>query len=1119
MTDQWQSVRRLAVETRHLVAATHLRGVDLARAAIEAKELELYECSPDDPMLRGAQGVCDGDVILVDSTLSSENLAWILAHELGHAVLHVSECTCDQNDVDLASPPLALHYGVGRADDYHPKKRTEQAANIFAAEFLLPSDWLHDRFMSGSSVSEIASAAGVTELAVLHVLANSVSGLANDSTGATQPTVLAPLDSSQLAAATVAAGPLLVSAGPGTGKTRTLIARIQHLLDSGAAPEQILALTFSNRAAAEMRSRILAAEAEVGSAVTVTTFHGFCLELLRRHHEKAGLPSTFTIIDDVDAVALLERKIEALPLNDDRLFDHPSQTLRNIVDAISVAKDDLVSPDRYSELVNQAEQEYISARPEDVERWREVGRVYPVYEQLLRELGVTDYGGLITHCVDLLQQDGALAQELRGEFRFVLVDEYQDMNRASSKLLQLLSGDGKGLWVVGDLRQSIYRFRGASPENILNFSTDFPSARTMALEVNYRSDAAIVDVVGAASALIEDGDGSQSWRAHRGRAQTTRITVAVARDPLSEAHGVASVIEDRLAAGLRPRDHAVLVRSHAQAQLISDVLNQREIPTCYLGDLFARPEIRSTLSLLMLATDGSAAGLMGVCELEEFHMPRQDRLQLIEFSRSSQMSILEALAMAPSASLSNSSSAQACRRILETISDIGYTVSPWMFFARFLFGPNSLARRLHREGTATAMQQLLALGQLLAIAKAFADRPMVQGIDPKQIVPEFLSFVRRIVANGSRIAATPDSALSLDAIQVITAHSAKGLEHPYVFVTNLVAGGFPARGQKKGIPPVPGMSSHLQSGDEEALFFVAVSRAQDELFLTRSTSSMKGKPMQPSPFLQVLESLSGGTAVDHVEWEVFDVDSSRETSTSSPMSTPRLFNTRQTEQLDSCPRQFEYRSILKLTQKHDPLPYQTAKFGALATWRWAKDKAVENCGVSAREIVEKMAEYWGMEISDFPLRESKYGPASLTMAALMEALLEQENWQDLTEVSAIYTRTTASYDPLIDHLYRDRDGRIIATKFVFRGDDDDRKHPALSVARKSLQEHFEGAEVGVELVDLVTGARLTVPYLARWEPDRVGKIENALALAEAGNYPIKPGYACQWCPCWMICPA
>ncbi len=1119
MTDQWESVRRLAAETRHLVAATDLRGADLARAAIESKGLELYECTPDDPLLRNAQGVCDGDVILVDCTLSSEDLAWILAHELGHAVLHVAECTCEQDDVNLASAQPALLYGAGRIDDYHPKKRTEQAANIFAAEFLLPSGWLLDRFVSGDSVSEIAGTAGVSELAVLHVLANSTFGLANDSTGATRSTSLPPLDSSQLSAATVAAGPVLVSAGPGTGKTRTLIARIQHLLAHGVAPAQILALTFSNRAAAEMRSRIQAAEPGAGSSVTVTTFHGFCLELLRRHHEKLGLPPTFTIVDDVDAAALLERNIEALPLNDDRLFDHPGQTLSNIVEAISVAKDELVSPARYGELVNQAVQGDVSARPKDIERWREVDRVYPVYEQLLHELGVTDYGGLIFHCVDLLQRDGALAQELRGEFHYVLVDEYQDMNRASSTLLQLLAGDGKGLWVVGDLRQSIYRFRGASPENILSFSTDFPGAKTISLEVNYRSDAAIVDVAGAASTLIGDGGGAQSWHAHRGRANGTRIISAAAPDPLSEAHGIASVIQDRLAAALRPRDHAVLVRSHSQAQLISDVLTQREIPTCYLGDLFARSEIRAVLSLLELAIHGSVAALMGVCELEEFHMPRQDRLRLIEFARSSQMTMLEALATAPSANFSNPSNVEACRRILDAIGDIGYTVSPWMFFTRFLFGQNSPARRLYREGTVTAAQQLLALGQLLAIAKAFADRPMVQGIDPAHIVPEFLAFVRRLVANGTHIATTPESALGLDAVQIITAHSAKGLEYPYVFVTNLVAGRFPAKDQNKGIPAVPGMSSHLQSSDEEALFFVAVSRAQDELFLTSSASSMKGKPALPSPFLQVLELLPGDTTVDHVEWDAFDADSSRAPPPRNPMSTPRIINTRQITHLDRCPRQFEYRSILKLQQKHDPLPYQTIKFAALATWRWAKSKAVQNRGVSAREVVEKMAEYWEEEIRHLPLRESTYGPASLTMAALMVELLGQDNWQDLTEISAIFNGRIASYDPMIDHVYRDRGGRTIAMKFVFRGDDDDRKHPALSVARMALQLKLGAAEVGIELVDLVTGARQIVPYLARWEPDRISKIENALALVEAGNYPIQPGYACQWCPCWMICPA
>ncbi|MGH9948048.1 MAG: ATP-dependent helicase, partial [Pyrinomonadaceae bacterium] len=270
------------------------------------------------------------------------------------------------------------------------------------------------------------------------------------------------LNDSQKAAAHTAEGPQLVDAGPGTGKTRTLVGRALHLVSSGVRPENILVLTFSNKAAEELRTRLHRFAPESAGSLSIETFHSFGLELLRKYGTKLGLPEKPGIIDPVEAIFLLEACLPELGLDYYQYLPEPSRYLPDIARAISRAKDENAGPERYLDLATkQREQAAMDDEIEKSERAQEVARVYGIYEQKLAERKVVDLGDLICKSIALLKQPEVYA-DVRKRYAHVLVDEYQDVNRASGLLLKAIVGDGRNLWAVGDLRQSIHRWRGAT---------------------------------------------------------------------------------------------------------------------------------------------------------------------------------------------------------------------------------------------------------------------------------------------------------------------------------------------------------------------------------------------------------------------------------------------------------------------------------------------------------------------------------------------------------------------------------------------------------------------------------------------------------------------------------
>src|SRR5712692_6659490 len=390
--------------------------------------------------------------------------------------------------------------------------------------------------------------------------------------------LLARLNPPQQEAVTHGDGPLLIFAGAGSGKTRVLTVRIAYLIASHKVwPDRLLAVTFTNKAAREMRSRVETFVGEGARKMWVGTFHATAVRILRREAERLGFPSSFVIFDEDDTRAAIKRVMDDLKIDPKRYppagFSH----------GISQAKNELKGP---SEYPNRSYYDEV------------VRRVYEGYQELLRRSGGLDFDDLIMKLVELFQTDQEALDKWRDRFRHVLVDEYQDTNRAQYVLVNLLAEEHRNVVVVGDDDQSIYRFRGADVRNILDFRKDYPDAEVVRLEQNYRSSQAILD---AAYSVIRHNPERAEKRLWTARAGGDKVTATQAYNEVEEAEFVADEIERlRKTDGRKHADFAVLYRTNAQSRSFEDVLARRRIPYRLVGGIrfWERREVKDLVAYL-----------------------------------------------------------------------------------------------------------------------------------------------------------------------------------------------------------------------------------------------------------------------------------------------------------------------------------------------------------------------------------------------------------------------------------------------------------------------------------------------------------------------------------------
>jgi DNA helicase-2/ATP-dependent DNA helicase PcrA len=635
--------------------------------------------------------------------------------------------------------------------------------------------------------------------------------------------LLADLTPAQREAVTHFEGPLLILAGAGSGKTRVITRRVAYLLRQGVKPYHILAITFTNKAAGEMRQRIEALVPD--SRVWISTFHSLGARLMRLYADRLALDRNFTIYDQADHTRLVKAALEAADIDNVRF------TPERIESAISKAKNQLLGPERYAAQAG----DFFS---------QTVARVYPVYEKRLRDANAVDFDDLLYWPALALKHDAELRAELDGRFRFVLIDEYQDTNFAQYAIARGLSVDQPNLCVVGDPDQSIYKFRGSDIRNILDFERDFPSARVIALDLNYRSTKSILH---AASHLIAHNRQRKPKDLVTENAAGQNVTVLTFETGQDEAEGVAQRILNAVVARERSyRDFAVFLRINALSRSVESAFVKHRVPFQIVKGLafFERKENRDVLAYLRLlvnprddlsflrAVNEPARGI-GKVSLEHLRAYAEPR----------DLSLLAAAAEVGHIPAIKGKAAAGLRDFVPLMRELGQLANAAADEVIRRVLDRSGYRQMLQDSTDPQDQERLAnVEELVTAARQFTAE------DGSRTIADFLENITL----ASDVDAWDERQ---DSVSVMTLHSAKGLEFPVVYVLAVEQG---------LLPHERSLAKDDEIEEERRLAFVGITRAKEELYLSHARlREFRGQTLYavPSMFLEELPA-DGVEAVD-----------------------------------------------------------------------------------------------------------------------------------------------------------------------------------------------------------------------------------------------------------------
>jgi DNA helicase II / ATP-dependent DNA helicase PcrA len=643
--------------------------------------------------------------------------------------------------------------------------------------------------------------------------------------GATQvERLLADLNPPQREAVTHGEGPLLVLAGAGSGKTRVLTYRIAHLLATGQAlPSEILAITFTNKAAGEMRERVERLVGGVSRVMWVMTFHSACTRILRTEAGRLGYKRAFTIYDEADSLRMVKRCIDELGVDPKRV---PPRAVRA---QISGAKSQLLDPDAYAE----AHGSYFE---------RTVADLYRLYERRMLEANAMDFDDLLLRTVNLLELFEDVRERYRRAFRWVLVDEYQDTNRVQYRLLQLLCEEHGNLFVVGDDFQSIYGFRHADIRNILEFERDFPETTVVKLEQNYRSTQTILD---AANGIIANNRGQKPKRLWTEAERGEPVTIAEHDDEHAEARYVAAEVERLASEEGTPRDEiAVFYRVNAQSRVLEDTLVRFEIPYQVIGGtkFYERAEIKDAIAYLsLIANPADAVSFARIVNSPRRGIGDTTQARLLSHANTTGEDIWDVFSAPERVPGLGQAALKAVGRFATTMAGLreraeaAEASAPVAELLEAVLADSGYLEALGAERTIEAQGRVENLEELVSVAGEFDANRELEGESEARPLEEFLAQISLY---------TDQDALRTDesVCTLMTLHNAKGLEYEVVFVIGCEEGIFPhMRSLEEG---------NLE--EERRLCYVGVTRARRRLYMSfarrRSLHGGRGYNL-PSRFL------------------------------------------------------------------------------------------------------------------------------------------------------------------------------------------------------------------------------------------------------------------------------
>ncbi len=735
------------------------------------------------------------------------------------------------------------------------------------------------------------------------------------------------LNAQQLEAITHGEGPLLIIAGAGTGKTTVVTERITWLIkEKKALPSEILALTFTEKASREMEERIDVALPYGYSEMWTMTFHSFCDRILRAEGIQIGLDPAYRLISDTAATALLRKNLFNMDLEYFRPLGNPNKFIGGLLQHMSRLKDEDISSQEYLSWANdkwQMTNDKTAEEKLEFQKYLELAKTYQHYEDIKTKAGVLDFGDLICKTLKLFRERPNILAEYHKRFKYILVDEFQDTNFAQNELVNLLAGSQKNLTVVADDDQAIYRWRGAAVSNVIQFRKTYPAAKLVVLTQNYRSTQEILnrsyDLIQHNNPdRLEVAEGINKKLVSIKGKKGDKVTFLHADRVENEAELVAREILKLKAddPNLEFKDFAILVRANAHADPFSRTLNRQGIPFQFLGpaQLFHQPEVKDLIAYLRVLYDiHDDPSLYRVLAMDYFQIPPRDLATLGSWAKMHNEHLLEA---------AETSEIESIKKVAEMVRrHLGLLTTDTAGQILFYFMKDSGILEM-----VVNYQTQVDEKKAGNIMKFFNKLKTFEIDNPEASVSAAVEWIDLSMELGESPQAADSNWTENDAVNIITIHSAKGLEFRVVFVVNLVSQRFPSTERQEQIPVPEGLikeilpvgDHHLQ--EERRLFYVAMTRACERLYLTAADFYGEGKREKKlSPFIveALGENYKSQLSTVHAQLSLLDWDKSVQMANlpAGQQATNALVTYLSYSQIQAfldCPLHYKARYILKI---------------------------------------------------------------------------------------------------------------------------------------------------------------------------------------------------------------
>ncbi len=778
-------------------------------------------------------------------------------------------------------------------------------------------------------------------------------------------------------------GPLLIIAGAGTGKTTVITERIKHLiLDKEISPHEILALTFTEKASSEMEERIDKIMPYGYSQLWISTFHSFCDRLLREEAVHVGLNPNYKLMTESDSILFLKKQLFALDLKYFRPLGNPNKFVEAMLQHFSRLQDEDISPTEYLEWA-KAQNEKLETKSdeekEEAEKNLELANAYSLYTEMKLKEGMLDFSDLIAQTLALLRKRKQILKKYQDQFKFILIDEFQDTNFAQNTLALLLAGERKNITVVADDDQAIYRWRGAAISNVVQFRTNYPKVTIASLTKNYRSSQEILD---RSYQMIQHNNPNRlevleqinkKLTAQR-KIKGAPIELLYSTRVDEEAETIARKIQELVKTGKYTySDFAILVRANNHAQPIIPALQRLRIPYQFLGpgQLFGREEIKDLIAYLKLLTNlNDTVSLFRLLQMKIFNLSMKDLTILLQFSREHNLSLFEAMEKAAETKISDTAKTkieEITQMILRHLERIKVDSAGQILYY-FLTDTGLFNTFIEYK---TQQEEQIALN----IAKFFDKIKTFETLNRDATIYQVVEWIDLMMEMGDSPLIQEIDWKDFNAVNILTVHSSKGLEFPVVFMINLVVDRFPSRTRRETLPvPPPLVKEVIPEGDfhlqeERRLFYVGMTRAQDLLYFTASKFYTEGKRERKlSPFiLEALPEKLGQLTQKYQPTQLSLVEVTKDYTSNynsdqdedqSPLSINTL-SFSQLQSFDICPLHYKARYLLNL-----PTPFTAPiSFGSSvhSTLKDLYDLKMKSAKVSENTVLELFRKNWSSQ--------------------------------------------------------------------------------------------------------------------------------------------------------------